>query len=135
MLFCNGAGGAAGRGTILGGRVARVNSIVNLLKPDFTTCVLYPGDEVPSWASVGAHLIADDVVEVEPVEVESPVEVEPVKPKRGRPVKKKHVEVESPVEGKDPFDMSRDELVELAKQRGVVFDNALTDSELAALLD
>lgn len=113
----------------------RVNSIVNLLAPDFTTCVLYPGDEVPAWASVGDHLLAPEVepVEVEPVEAveESP---EPVKPKRGRPAKKKTEPAAEPVEGKDPFDMSRDELLALAKQRNVTVPDSLTDSELAALL-
>lgn len=113
----------------------RVNSIVNLLAPDFTTCVLYPGDEVPAWASVGDHLIApNEPVEVEPVEVvdESP---EPVKPKRGRPAKKKtEPPLPSRLRGKDPFDMSRDELLALAKQRNVTVPDSLTDSELAALL-
>ena len=112
----------------------RVNSIVNLLAPDFTTCVLYPGDEVPAWASVGDHLIApDEPVEVEPVEVvdESP---EPVKPKRGRPAKKKTEPAAAEPGDKDPFDMSRDELLALAKQRNVTVPDSLTDSELAALL-
>lgn len=118
----------------------RVNSIVNLLAPDFTTCVLYPGDEVPAWATVGAHLIAPDPVVVEvpagvadDVSVEDSEPVEVVKPKRGRPAKKKPVP-ETVSEGKDPFDMSRDELLELAKQRNVTVPDSLTDSELAALL-
>lgn len=42
-----------------------------------------PGDEVPEWANVGAHVTSEDAPEVKPVEDEVPeVEPEPAKPAR-----------------------------------------------------